>query len=418
MRWRHQGSRVFDAAQADPRLRAGLIGWWVWDGAGTTLRDRSGYGNHGMSPASAYMTHTLGRNGARHAIENTYPGQASTNFVTLTSSIPAATVRTLAAWVCLRGSTAGCVFGNADSYGYMGLFYGADRFYITAPAASDYWDIDRSTFTGQWRHVCMATDGINVEVFFDGVTIGSKTLPGFARVQIIGSGQDYNFPFPGIVDDARVYSRTLSSAEIALLASPSFRPVLPARRYAIPVPPQSVSITGSGGMVMGGAATTTRGVRVSPTSGMQIGGAATITRGVSVTPAGGMAIGGTAPITRGVAHVPSGGMQTGGTGLPHVGVTRIGTGGLVMGGAAGLLRGVVAVTTGGLHLAGAALLRRGVTVIGAGGLVVSGAATTWGLRVTPTSRTLTARAGSRVTTLAAVSRTHTARATSRTWSAR
>lgn len=55
---------------------------------------------------------------------------------------------------------------------------------------------------------------------------------------------------------------------------------------------RSASITGSGGVLLGGAATTKRGRVLTASGGMLVSGAATTARGRAITGSGGLAIGG------------------------------------------------------------------------------------------------------------------------------
>src|SRR3990167_8443949 len=63
LRRRHYGQRVWDSSQLEAWERVGLVGHWVGDGVGLTLRDRSGDGLSGA--ISGAITWGLGQDGTR-----------------------------------------------------------------------------------------------------------------------------------------------------------------------------------------------------------------------------------------------------------------------------------------------------------------------------------------------------------------
>ncbi|WP_218931926.1 LamG-like jellyroll fold domain-containing protein [Adhaeretor mobilis] len=82
--------------------------------------------------------------------------------------------------------------------------------------------------TNQWYHLAATYDGTTMRVYVDGAQVGSQThSPGGAidaaptRAIALGDSPAGARPLDGVLDDVRVYERTLSGADIAALASPS-----------------------------------------------------------------------------------------------------------------------------------------------------------------------------------------------------
>jgi hypothetical protein len=72
----------------------------------------------------------------------------------------------------------------------------------------------------EWHHLAGTYDGTTIRWYGDGVELGSnnRALNTEDNVQIGRRGDIVNC-FPGLVDDARIYSVVLSEAEIAYLAT-------------------------------------------------------------------------------------------------------------------------------------------------------------------------------------------------------
>jgi hypothetical protein len=85
----------------------------------------------------------------------------------------------------------------------------------------------RGAFRPEWQHVVGVFDGVNSEfrIYIDGLLDNTQALPSGYRVGSgtmplqIGNRADADRPWPGIVDDIRVYNYALSDAEVAALAA-------------------------------------------------------------------------------------------------------------------------------------------------------------------------------------------------------
>ncbi len=78
---------------------------------------------------------------------------------------------------------------------------------------------------GVWQHVCFVYASTGQAVYVAGVRVGNDDAPSpkitFTNDELrIGARSDGTSPFRGVLDDVRIYSRALGSAEITALAQP------------------------------------------------------------------------------------------------------------------------------------------------------------------------------------------------------
>lgn len=104
--------------------------------------------------------------------------------------------------------------------------------------ASTTLNADNYLVYSQWQHVGFTYDGATMTLWRNGVNLASTAKTGTIRsypspLQIgwIGTGAAYYFG--GKIDDVRIFNRGLSAAEIALIASPLFSPVIQPARLSL-----------------------------------------------------------------------------------------------------------------------------------------------------------------------------------------
>jgi hypothetical protein len=222
---------------------ASLVGWWKLDEkSGTTVHDSSGNGKHGRLVEGP--TWTPGKiNGALHF--------SSTFLTNEHVSIPNAdAVRaavhsgqySISCWAYPervpdqdpRNTGEGLVFTD-----YRGLSWNmSQRFFMGYYAGSgdNRWAKSSVHSPGKWYHVAGTVDSSQgtTKIYVNGkhegtasFTAGNKDT-GTGNTLLFGignpnypSGQYGNFreAYKGKIDDVRIYNRTLSDAEIAMLAS-------------------------------------------------------------------------------------------------------------------------------------------------------------------------------------------------------
>ena len=74
---------------------------------------------------------------------------------------------------------------------------------------------------GTWHHLAMSWDGTTKHSYLDGVEVATKAVQiGAANMGLTLGGEGLAYFTPGILDDAVYYTRALTPAEIAQLATP------------------------------------------------------------------------------------------------------------------------------------------------------------------------------------------------------
>lgn len=253
MRHRYNSTRVYSNEQLDASLKVGIVGHWMGgSGSGKGWLDRSGYGNHGTFIGSPKWN--LGGPQSNRAAVKTAAGTDQVRC----GVAPAATdVLTLsvAAWIVTFDTTNEqqiiCKLKDDASGGWVFVIDagGALTWFSSATAGTaNVLSTNQILVTGRWYHVGYTqTDQLgastNSVIYINGVpqslaSASSPTgsYPTDAAAQLSLAGRNFDTAgLIGIIDDARVYNRTISRAEMARLADPSFQPVIPVSRRVIPV---------------------------------------------------------------------------------------------------------------------------------------------------------------------------------------
>jgi hypothetical protein len=210
-------------------LPAGLVAWWKLDevAGSATAADASGNGNDatltGLSSASAWTTgHTGG------ALKCDGTGGALVNH---SASIDAITKgATVAAWVYRLSATTGFsvvlsrqIGTTSGEYYWLGL--SGDYAAISSSATPM---ISTTTVPmGTWTHLAVTHDGSTARIYMNGTQVFSRNASAYFRadtskVTICGNQNDASGAiierWNGLVDDVQLYSRALTSTEIASLA--------------------------------------------------------------------------------------------------------------------------------------------------------------------------------------------------------
>jgi len=219
--FRNASQRVFDAVNLDPRLRNGLLAHYVGGGSGNTWIDCSGNGKHVSIITPTTILWKLGVENSRAGLA--FPG-GSSNYGTVPSiSIPSGG-KTVAFWIWssnIGGMSSGPVFGaSAGSVlwpGFNGgsLLYGSGGLSVFTHGLS----------SSRWHHVAITGDGTTATYYRDGVLVNTQIDYNSGTINTFG-GYSGGASLLGTLDDVRLYSRMLSTAEIALLSRPSFSPII------------------------------------------------------------------------------------------------------------------------------------------------------------------------------------------------
>jgi hypothetical protein len=203
-----------------PELWRGCVGAWApcLGPTGLTLRDWSGFGNHGTLTNMDAATDWVAVSG-RYILD--FDG---TNDNVSMSNLPATTQWSVSAWVMHRTnatiySMPVCItFGSSASNGIanrLGNWVGMRQDSLGLFAQS------QPIVTGRLYHIVATWNGTGGQLFVDGAIAsgGAISDSGYAVTGTkLGDGFSTN-KTNGQIDDVRVYNRVLSSSEIRLLSS-------------------------------------------------------------------------------------------------------------------------------------------------------------------------------------------------------
>jgi len=238
---RRPSQRHFAPENLDPRLRAGLVGHWIGGGSGLTWFDRSGYGDHGALTNGP--TWGLSRDGNRSALNldgvndyalmsKTTTGYAGTQSHAFAALIrwddpqPAGAPNDNYRWV-INNRSSSLVIGSS-AVPKVRFFYNGTVSVVTGT----------TTITAGWHHIAASYDASTgvVSLYLDGRLDSTHTIVTWSATsgqRNIGS-LNGTYALKAGIDDVRIYARTLSAADVALLAQPAFLPVVPRRWFVGP----------------------------------------------------------------------------------------------------------------------------------------------------------------------------------------
>ena len=207
-------------------INDGLVGYWKLDEtSGTTSADSSGYGNDGTfynTPTISSAVPTLAFADARSvqfagssseyiSTGTTLPTELMPSIVTVSAWYKATTVDTSGGEL-VSGSNRYVI--RVTSTGVtLAKQYGASSWIEVAGTTSGQLD-------GNWHHVAGVINASGMYVYYDGALVNSNadttaiyyTSP--TGIQIGRNPVIGNYDFTGNIDEARVYNRTLTAAEI------------------------------------------------------------------------------------------------------------------------------------------------------------------------------------------------------------
>ncbi len=215
---------------ASINLNQGLVSYWPFNG---NAKDATPYANNGILENAPTLT--TDRKGQANSA---YNFNGSTQYITTTNLLSEPTVYTLSLWFKTTSGYAsgGRLFGfsgsqtgsssNYDSHIYMTnsgqIYFGTYNTSVeTVNSTASYND-------GNWHDVTATLSSAGQFLYIDGQLVASNasntTDQGFSGYWRIGYDNLTSWPsiptsffFNGNIDDVRVYSRVLSSAEVTAL---------------------------------------------------------------------------------------------------------------------------------------------------------------------------------------------------------
>ncbi len=205
-------------------LSEGLVGWWKMDeGTGVTTADSSGHGNTGTFTGTPTWTNGCIKN---KCLEFNGVDQ----FISTPSNdLPSgSSPRATSLWIKISQ------YANFNiAYGYGDVGDGNVFGYYLNSDILNFWGNNNDINTGYsitlnvWHNIVTNFDGTNISMYVDGAQVLAPTPPPTPLTtgtngMLIGKSYNDDY-YPGLVDDVRVYNRTLSTQEISDLYKSGIR---------------------------------------------------------------------------------------------------------------------------------------------------------------------------------------------------
>ena len=210
-------NQTTQAALVNPH--PGLVGWWSFDeGSGTVAGDSSGNNNDGTVNGATFVSGLYGQALSFDGVSN-YVGVLNSPSLQITGAI------TLESWIKTSNVNKQAVISKSNSYLlYIGTG-GDGRIYGYLYGTTSGWrGGTKNVADNLWHHVALTYDpsagANNLKLYVDGVLDIQYTVTGnianSANRVGIGDRPDVGFRdfFNGLVDEAHIYTRALSAAEI------------------------------------------------------------------------------------------------------------------------------------------------------------------------------------------------------------
>jgi hypothetical protein len=226
---------------AGNQLPAGCIAWWQ---AESNELDTVG-GHNGVAEDGPNF-YAPGYAAGKHGQAWSFNGVNQSVMIPNTyADLDGWTQFTMEAWVNVTNFTA--AVGNAYSvfskvgnnrgpfsgnYGYQfGFTLNASSLFCQFNQDGQLWpgyqtvaNLQGAVATNEWVHIAATYDSSAVKLYLNGVPlvtniIGPATIASTVASLRISMDDNFNVPFPGLIDDARIYNRSLSATEIAYLYS-------------------------------------------------------------------------------------------------------------------------------------------------------------------------------------------------------
>ncbi|MHA7133389.1 LamG-like jellyroll fold domain-containing protein [Oerskovia turbata] len=204
---------------------AGIRGLWGLDeGAGTTTADSSGWGQAGTLTGAAAWVNGIDGKAVR------LDGATGRVSVPDSDALDVSTALTVSAWVRPERSATQyvvkkAVSGTTDGYELGISSAGRPFLRVNQKTSGDTFRVNATsvlpTNGTTWVLLTGTYDGQRLRIYVDGVEQGNVAGPAAVGVNtlplVIGAQPDGVFPFQGAIDQARLYDRALSAAEVTAL---------------------------------------------------------------------------------------------------------------------------------------------------------------------------------------------------------
>ena len=228
----------FSLAAAD--ITTGLVSHWMLDdGVGAMALDSVG-NNHGTLQGDAAWAEGYPGGAALLDGDGDYIDCGNGSTFNITDAV------TLAAWVQARGDFtypdwSGIIMRGGPNIDTFALYYNRSNeqlgFKTTGTAPNWFATVNnaaKALFDGEWHHAAATYDGKMKIVYLDGVSVGNIAATGKIETStgrvLLGAGRDTTPPtlyLAGRIDDARIYKRALSAADVKELVPPKLQAYQP-----------------------------------------------------------------------------------------------------------------------------------------------------------------------------------------------
>jgi hypothetical protein len=213
--------------QSADGLSAGLVGHWTFDGKDmlSNVVDRSGSGYHGWLVGFTSTTTTAGRMGQAMSFNG------ATSYVQMATSTPIFPFATgnfsATAWIKTNSLNSTVLaktvpFLANNGFSIMIDAYGKIRGWIY----NEYIDSATIVNDGKWHHVVFQRNSVSTTtLYIDGnldktaghylgsQSAGNGSQVGKFSIGMLLDGSTPVYPFPGSIDDVRIYDRAITASE-------------------------------------------------------------------------------------------------------------------------------------------------------------------------------------------------------------
>ncbi|GEM_PF-2629931 len=193
-----------------------LVAFYPFNG---NTQDESGNGNHGINNGATLTTDRFGNAG------KAYEFNGSNNWINCGSSLSLDInnpFQTISVWIKPHSLVNGKIISKTSGMnGYeVDVENSKARFILNGVAYIQ--DIDISFFLDQWVYLAARADGVNAQLYINGVLQNSQGFGGpinsTPNSMFLGQSSNTNDTyFNGIIDDIRIYKRALTEEEIQAL---------------------------------------------------------------------------------------------------------------------------------------------------------------------------------------------------------
>ena len=219
-------TNVADGTTFQPFTPPGLLSYWNFDeGSGTNVRDVSGHGYNGvLNGEVGFIPGFIGNaalnfHGTGNAVANVTVTDAPSLRFTASQSF------TLSAWIQPAGTRTtdeGIICKSRDIGNYYGIWISTsgNHWVFRGPQG----DLVGPVATTNWTHVAAVQDGVADKryLYINGVLAASgPAQAGDGTGDLwFGQAKSVTEPFPGDLDEIRLYGRALAATEIGSLMGP------------------------------------------------------------------------------------------------------------------------------------------------------------------------------------------------------